>query len=117
MALTDPGKKVTNDHIYRYNTGRFLVNEEYELAKRCSPFDIDALCRIVASLPSVNSPICQVVKKEGGYNKALLMTAENGRMVIAKVPCRNIVPRQYGTASEVAVLTFGTPPSPSAGRR
>ncbi|BCR90150.1 uncharacterized protein ACHE_60036A [Aspergillus chevalieri] len=106
MTLTEPGNKVTNEHIYRYNTGRFLVNEEYELAKRYSPFDIEALCRIVASLPSVSSPVSQVVKKEGGYNKALLMTAENGRMVIAKVPCRNIVPRQYGTASEVAVLRF-----------
>lgn len=112
MALTDPGNKVNIDHLYRYNTGRFLVNEEYELAKRYSPFNVDALCRTVSSLPSVNSPVCQVVKKEGGYNKALLMTTENGRMVIAKVPCRNIVPRQYGTASEVAVLEFGMAVSP-----
>lgn len=106
-GANEPGKQVTGDHIYRYNTGRFIVNEQYEQAKRYSPFDIDALCGIVSSLPSVGSPIRRVEKKEGGYNKALLMTAENGRTVIAKVPCRNIVPRQYGTASEVAVLQFG----------
>lgn len=105
--MTAAGKQVSDDHIHRYNTGRFLVNEEYELARRYSPFDLHALCAIVSSLPSVASPIRRVEKKEGGYNKALLMTAENNRTVIAKVPCRNIVPRQYATASEVAVLTFG----------
>lgn len=108
-----PGKQVSDDHIHRYNTGRFIVNEQYELAKRYSPFDIDALCGIVSALPSVGAPIRRVEKKEGGYNKALLMTAENGRTVIAKVPCRNIVPRQYGTASEVAVLQFGMQCSPN----
>lgn len=107
ISLVAQGKQVSPDHLFRYNTGRFIVNEDYELAKRFSPFDLDGLCKIVSSVPSVASPIRRVEKKEGGYNKALLMTAENGRTVIAKVPCRNIVPRQYGTASEVAVLRFG----------
>lgn len=83
------------------------MNEEYELAKRHATFDIDALCQMVSALPAVGAPIVKINKKEGGYNKALLMTAENGRTVIAKIPCPNIVPREYGTASEVAVLQFG----------
>ena len=77
------------------------------MAKRYSPFDIGALCNLVSWLPSVGSPIVEIEKKEGGFNKALLMKAESGRALLAKIPCRNIVPRQYGTASEVAVLKLG----------
>ena len=70
--------------------------------RRYSPFDFNGLCGI-SSLPSVASPISRV-QKQGGYNKALLMTAENGRTVLAK---SLIVPRHYATASEVAILAFG----------
>lgn len=93
------------DHLFRYTNGRFLVNEEYELTKRYSPFDVGALCQLVSSI--IKSPIVKIDKREGGYNKALLMTGENGHTVIAKIPCPNIVPHEYGTASEVAVLKFG----------
>lgn len=88
------------------------MNEEYELAKRYSPFDIDALCQLVSSI--IDSPITKIDKREGGYNKALLMTGESGHKVIAKIPCPNIVPHEYGTASEVAVLKFGKLPSASS---
>ncbi|KAJ5102422.1 hypothetical protein NUU61_004644 [Penicillium alfredii] len=100
------GKEVGPEELFRYSYGRFLVNEEYELAKRYSTFDISALCQMVSSLPAVRSPIVKIDKREGGYNKALLMTAESGHTVITKLPCPNIVPREYGTASEVAVLKF-----------
>lgn len=99
------GKEVPLEDLFRYSHGRFLVNEDYELAKRYSPFDISALCQRVSSI--LDSPIVKIDKREGGYNKALLMTAENGHSVIAKIPCPNIVPRGYGTASEGAVLKFG----------
>lgn len=38
------------------------------------------------------------------------MTAENGKQVIAKIPCPNMIPFEYATASEVAVLEFGSVP-------
>lgn len=88
------------------------MNEEYELAKRYSPFDIGALCQLVSSI--IHSPIVKIDKREGGYNKALLMTGENGQAVIAKIPCPNIVPHEYGTASEVAALKFGMSASSSS---
>jgi hypothetical protein len=44
---------------------------------------------------------------EGGFNKALLITAENGKEVIAKIPCPKVVPSKYSTASEVATLEYG----------
>jgi hypothetical protein len=107
ISTVSQGKDVPPQELFRYNYGRFLVNEDYEQAKRYSTFDIDALCQMVAALPTVQSPIVKIDKREGGYNKALMMAAENGREVIAKIPCGNIVPREYGTASEVAVLQFG----------
>lgn len=55
----------------------------------------------------MSSPIVAVDKKEGGYNKALIMTGENGRQLVAKIPSPSIVPKMYGTASEVAVLDLG----------
>ena len=103
------GKQIPEEKLFEYSNGRFLVNEEYELAKRYSSFNVDALCHKVSSLPTVNSPIVKINKKEGGYNKALLMTADNGRTILAKIPCRNIVPPRYSTASEVAVLELGRP--------
>lgn len=105
--MVPPGSPIHPEDVFRYTTGRFLVNEEYELAKRYVRFDIDALCKLVSSLPSIGSSIVKIDKKEGGYNKALLLKAENGKKVIGKIPCINIVPPQYGTASEVAVLKFG----------
>ncbi|OJJ45089.1 hypothetical protein ASPZODRAFT_676262 [Penicilliopsis zonata CBS 506.65] len=98
------GQRINRHQLFSYRNGRFLINEGYELAKRYAPFNVDALCEIIAALPQVSSPVASIDKKEGGYNKGLLVTAENGRQVVAKIPCLNIVPPWYGTASEVAVL-------------
>lgn len=77
------------------------------MSKRYAKFDLDALCTLVSSLPSISSPISKIEKMEGGFNKALLMTAENGKEVIAKIPCPSVVPSKYSTASEVATLEYG----------
>jgi hypothetical protein len=45
---------------------------------------------------------------EGSFNKVLLITAANREQVDAKFPCPNVVPAMYSTASEVAVMDFGT---------
>ncbi|GIK04054.1 hypothetical protein Aspvir_008129 [Aspergillus viridinutans] len=76
------------------------------MSKRYAKFDLDALCSLVSSLPSVSSPISNIEKMEGGFNKALLMTAENGKEVIAKIPRPAVVPSRYSTASEVATLEY-----------
>ncbi|KAF4215038.1 hypothetical protein CNMCM8980_008787 [Aspergillus fumigatiaffinis] len=76
------------------------------MSKRYAKFDLDALCSLVSSLPSVSSPISKIEKMEGGFNKALLITAENGKEVIAKIPCPKVVPSKYSTASEVATLEY-----------
>ena len=44
---------------------------------------------------------------EGGLSKALLMKKENGREVIAKIPCRSAGPARLTTVSEVGGLQYG----------
>lgn len=103
------GRAIPYDDLFKYTTGQFLVNEQYELAKRYVKFDATALCALVSSLPCISSPISHIDKLEGGFNKTLLMTAENGKEVLVKIPFPNLVPSGYSTASEVAVLTYGRP--------
>lgn len=101
------GEPINREALFEYTNGRFLVNEKRETARRYARFDVDALCRVVASIPAISSPICKIDKMEGGFNKALLMTAENQKQVIAKIPCPSVVPPGYCTASEVALLEYG----------
>lgn len=107
--LNQSGKPIQHEQLFTYTNGRFLVNEKLKLSKRYAKFDLDALCAVVSSLPQISSPIATIDKMEGGFNKALLMTAENGKQVIAKMAFPNLVPAKYVTASEVAVLEYGRP--------
>jgi hypothetical protein len=43
---------------------------------------------------------------EGQYNKAFLMTMDNGAEVLARIPNPNAGPAFYTTASEVATRHF-----------
>ncbi|KAE8313775.1 hypothetical protein BDV41DRAFT_564168 [Aspergillus transmontanensis] len=89
ISFTCRGEPIQYEQLFEYTNGRFLVNERSEKAKRYAEFNVDALCSIVSSLPSV-----------------MLMTAENGKEIVAKMPFPRIVPMEYSTASEVAVLNY-----------
>lgn len=67
---------------------------------------MNELARIAAR--SVSSPACANVEKlpEGQYNKAFLMTMEDGVQVIAKVPNLGAGLPHFTTASEVATMDF-----------
>ncbi|PIG79138.1 hypothetical protein AARAC_007728 [Aspergillus arachidicola] len=106
ISFTCRGDPIQYAELFEYTNGRFLVNERSEKAKRYAEFNVDALCSIVSSLPSVSSPISKIDKMEGGFNKVMLMTAENGKEVVAKMPFPRIVPMEYSTASEVAFLNY-----------
>lgn len=107
ISLTSHGEPIQCEQLFEYTNGRFLVNEKHEISKRYAKFDLEALCTVVSSLPSVSSPISKIDKLEGGFNKALLITAENGKEIIAKIPCPSVVPAEYSTASEAASLEYG----------
>lgn len=70
-------------------------------------FDLDALCKVAAVTDGELSPITSIEKMEGGLSKVLLMKKQNGREVIAKIPCYIAGPPRLTTASEVGVLEYG----------
>ena len=64
------------------------------------------LARIAAS--SVDSSRCVAIEKypDGQHAKAFLMTMEDGKQVVAKVPNPNAGPSRLTTESEVATMEF-----------
>lgn len=67
---------------------------------------MNELARIAAQ--SVGSQSCRKVEKyqEGRCNKIFLMTTEDGKEVIAKVPQPNAGHPYFTTASEVATMDY-----------
>lgn len=69
-------------------------------------YDVHQLARIAAE--AVDAQRCVRVEKfpDGLYNKALLLTMDDGREVVAKVPNSNAGRPHFTTASEVATMKF-----------
>ncbi len=63
------------------------------------------LLKIEANI-CINSGVKLLKCIEGQYNKAFLMTMDNGVEVLAKIPNPNAGPAFYTTASEVATRHF-----------
>ena len=82
------------------------MDEAENLRNRETTFDLNRLARVAAD--SVGAARCIAIKKypDGMFNKAFLMSMDNGREVIAKVPNPNAGVSHYTTASEVATMGF-----------
>ncbi len=95
-----------DDSLFRFTRGRFLLDEEHQIAQRTNRFDMNELARVAAA--SVGADRCIQVDKcpDGLYNKAYLFRMEDGREVIGKVPNPNAGLPHYTTASEVATMDF-----------
>lgn len=67
---------------------------------------MNRLARVAAD--SVGASRCVSIKKypDGMFNKAFLMSMDDGREVIAKVPNPNAGVPHFTTASEVATMDF-----------
>lgn len=74
--------------------------------ERHVPFDVDALARVVCS--SVNRPLSSLVSitklAEGGFNRILQGTFDDGYQVLARIPYHTTVPKRLAVASEAATL-------------
>ncbi|KAE8413738.1 hypothetical protein BDV36DRAFT_303941 [Aspergillus pseudocaelatus] len=97
---------IGREELFAYTNGHFLVDEQHQLDRRYLKFDLDALCDIAALVDGDSSRIVTTEKLEGGFSKALLMKKENGKEVIAKLPCRIAGPTSLTTACEVGVLEY-----------
>ena len=95
-----------NSDFFRFTRGRFVSNEEFEMSQRCVHFNMDKLAQIAAS--TIGSRCCVAIGgcPDGQYAKAFLMTMEDGKQVVVKVPNPNAGPGQLVTASEVATMEF-----------
>lgn len=76
------------------------------MARRRIIFDIDELASVAAK--SVGANRCVDIEKcpDGLYNKAYVLTMDDGKQVIGKVPDPNAGIPHYTTASEVATMDF-----------
>ena len=83
-----------------------MSNEEFEMSQRCIHFNMDKLAHVAAS--AIGSRYCVAIDKypDGKYAKAFLMTMEDGKQAVAKVPNANAGHAKYTTASEVATMEF-----------
>ena len=95
-----------NEDYFHFTRGRFVANENYEMSQRYIPFHLDELARLAAK--AVGSKFCVSIEKcpDGLYNKALLLTMDDGTQAIAKIPNPNAGQSHLTTASEVATMEF-----------
>ena len=95
-----------NQDFFKFTRGRFMVNEEENLRARELRFDMNKLARVAAD--SIGAKQCMSITKypDGMFNKAFLMSMEDGREVVAKVPNPNAGVPHFTTASEVATMDF-----------
>jgi len=95
-----------NDDFFRFSRGRFVCDETHEMAQRHVQFDMNELCKTAANV--LGSAHCRNVEKcaDGMHNKAFLLTMDDGKQVVAKVPNPNAGRSHFTTASEVATMDF-----------
>lgn len=98
----------TNDDVFRYTRGRFVLNEEDEMRIRHVRFDMNELAKRAAeSVGKSHTHGIRIQKlPDGMFNKAFLFTMQDETQVVAKVPNPNAGKPHYTTASEVATMDF-----------
>ena len=97
-----------DEDFHCYTAGRWLYNEQKQLADRYVQFNMKELVRAAARSQGHDITACVGVEKlpEGDFNKTFLITMRDGLQVIAKVPNPNAGLPFYTTASEVATMEF-----------
>jgi hypothetical protein len=97
--------------IFNFTKGRFVTNEQHELAQRHRTFNVRELAQHAAR--AVKADRCLSIKKypDGMYNRVLLLSMDNGKEVVAKIPNPNSGQPHFTTASEVATMKFVSPTS------
>ncbi|KAL3475579.1 serine/threonine protein kinase [Aspergillus californicus] len=100
-------KKLTPDEtLFSYSSGRFLYNEQARLRERYVKFDVSALEQVITKYVGHGDVESIVKLAEGGFNRVLSVTMEDGFRAVVKIPYWISVPKTYATASEVATLKF-----------
>ena len=104
--LSTDSNNDSHEDFFKYTSGRWIHNEAQELAKRYHRFNVEALKRAAAEAGGANSVLAMRKLVEGRFNKAFLMTLDNGKEVVARLPTSSAGPSHRVTASEVATIDF-----------
>ncbi|KAF7191602.1 Altered inheritance of mitochondria protein 9, mitochondrial [Pseudocercospora fuligena] len=91
---------------YGWTRGRFVQNEAEEMAARMIQYDLAELGKVAAAAVHSKSCIRTETLTEGMHNKAVLLTMEDGKQVVAKLPYPVAGQQHFTTASEVATMEF-----------
>lgn len=96
--------------FFNFTRGQFVKDEQHELAQRHRTFNVSELARRAAR--AVQADRCLSIKKypDGMYNRVLLLSMDNGKEVVAKIPNPNSGQPHFTTASEVATMKFVSTP-------
>ncbi|KAK2753450.1 Phosphotransferase enzyme [Arachnomyces sp. PD_36] len=106
MSRVTPNLRTSDRELFSYTSGRYLYNEQLRLAERHVEFNIEALRRVAAQSVGRDTVVHMRKLAEGGFNRVLLLTMNDGFEVIVKIPYSIAVPKQLTTESEVATLDF-----------
>jgi hypothetical protein len=106
IVLLTPSDLRYSDDLFNYTRGRFVFDEAYEMSQRHVRFNVNGLACLAAE--AVGAKLCVRIKKypDGMYNRAMLLTMDDGSQVVAKIPNQNAGKPHYTTASEVATMDF-----------
>ncbi|KAF2130889.1 kinase-like protein [Dothidotthia symphoricarpi CBS 119687] len=99
--------RASEDDVFSYKAHRWLWNEPEQLRRRYLRFDLKALAHAAEDAAGPGANCIEVTKlPEGNFNKTFLMTMDDGRKLIARLPNPNAGRLHYTTASEVATMDY-----------
>ncbi|KAF7767888.1 hypothetical protein Agabi119p4_7131 [Agaricus bisporus var. burnettii] len=96
----------SHEDLFRYTSGRWLLDEQHQLTLRYQQFNVDALKSVVASSTQASGVTSIQKRAEGRCNKVLHVQLTNSAPVIARIPTPLSGPLHLVTASEVATMDF-----------
>ena len=99
--------KTTAFDPYAYTQGRWLDRDTERRKARDIRFNFDALLDIAVKSSDGAREIVSCEKKEGSFNRAFVISLDNGATVVARVPNRLAGPPRLTVSSEVATLQYG----------
>ncbi|KAF3481968.1 uncharacterized protein GIQ15_04727 [Arthroderma uncinatum] len=89
-----------------YTAGRFLHQDELQRSVRHIQFNFSKLCEVAIRLSEGASRVTSYEKKEGGYNRVFILSLDNGRRLVARIPTRVAGAPRLTTNSEVATIAY-----------
>ncbi|RPD68468.1 protein kinase subdomain-containing protein PKL CAK Fmp29 [Lentinus tigrinus ALCF2SS1-7] len=98
----------SDNDLFEYTSGRWLVNDKLRHAERRRDFNVDALRRLAAESVNRSPDDIESLRKlaEGGFNRVFLITMRDGFRMVARIPYPTTIPKYFAVASEAATLAF-----------